>query len=269
MRIVGWVNAEAHEWFCLAAIKRAAFQARLAVRRHDCARCRPASAREYFSRAQIAHDAQPRGVFQSCICYRAFAFRAQKPCRRDETARRKPERMKFFTCARDPNQRLFICEIVKFAFIICVKTGQEFFARSVSFSRTWTFVKISVNHDFVSSTFQFTQPNLKFAIGRNCAGMMVIWDDQKRGKRPRPGAPAREMISCRPGFASPAPRRGSIRPGPRAPLPPKARRGTASIASRWLRFHAGILGSEWTQTSLNCYPLLIRTISSNCPLVTG
>jgi hypothetical protein len=68
---------------------------------------------------------QSRGVFQFRITRGALGFLAQQPGRCNKAARRQPSGTEFIARIRDSLQGRFIIKVVKFAFVMRVKSRQK------------------------------------------------------------------------------------------------------------------------------------------------
>src|SRR5262249_25505326 len=77
------------------------------------------------------------------------------------------------------SKRLVVSEIVKFAFTLGIESGQE------SFNETFVrpprpFMKVTVNHDFVTGGFEVAQPGNELSILHRRALTMVVRHDEQR-----------------------------------------------------------------------------------------
>ena len=85
--------------------------------------------RKDFAGTQIDDISQASGVFHFGIARRAFSFVAQQPGRRNKTARFQSRCAKFVARGGDSAERFVVIEIVKLAFVLGVKSGQQFIAK--------------------------------------------------------------------------------------------------------------------------------------------
>src|SRR5207302_8011674 len=102
------------------------------------------SCRKYVARAEITHGTQACGVFHLRIAGGALRFIAKQPRRRDKTSRLKTVRTEFIARACNATLSCVIAKVVKLAFVLRVKSCQEFVAQ-IFFRMARTFVEITVN----------------------------------------------------------------------------------------------------------------------------
>src|SRR5947207_6299579 len=133
------------------------------------------SGRKYISGTEIADGSQARGVFQLGVGNRALCFIPEQPRRRDKPSRLQSLHTEFISRCRDSAQRFLIAQIVKLAFVPRVKSGPQLVAQTF-FGMRWTFVKIAVDHNFVSVGFQASKPRHELAVPGEKSLMMVIRD---------------------------------------------------------------------------------------------
>src|SRR5437867_13176636 len=137
------------------------------------------SCRKHVARAEITHGAEASGVFHLRIARGALRFIAKQPRRRHKTSRLKTVRAEFIARARDAAQSLVITQIVKLAFVLRVKSGQEFVPESF-FRTPRTLVEITVDDDFMTVRFQTPQPRHELRVFREQPLMMIIRDYKDR-----------------------------------------------------------------------------------------
>ncbi len=118
-----------------------------------------------ISGTQVTYPGQSRRVFHFRFGSRSLRRRAKQPRRRDETARRQSRGDKFISRPSDSAKCFVVVEIIKFAFVIGIKPGQEFLARILAVS-TRSLMKIAMDHNLVSLRFQILKPADKSAILR-------------------------------------------------------------------------------------------------------
>src|SRR5204863_8699357 len=129
--------------------------------------------------ADIADGTQAGGVFHLRIARGMLRFIAEQPRRRHKTSRVKTVRPEFIAGACNATQSFVITEVVKLAFVLRVKSCQEFVAQSF-FRTARALVEITVDDDFMTLRCQTSQPRHKLPVFCEQSLMMKIGHHKER-----------------------------------------------------------------------------------------
>src|SRR6266480_3334876 len=118
-------------------------------------------------------------VFHLCIARSALGFFAKQPGRRNKASRLEPMRAQLISCRHNATQSFVVAEVVKLALVLGVELCQKFVAQSF-FCTARTFVKITVDDNFVTIRFQTSEPRYKLLVFCEQPLAMIIRHDKER-----------------------------------------------------------------------------------------
>lgn len=96
---------------------------------------------------------QPCGVFHPRVARGALSFLAEQPCWSHKTSRLEIIRPKFIAGRCNSMQRFIVVQIVKFTFLLRVKSREELVVETL-FGTARALMEIPVNDDFMAVCFQ-------------------------------------------------------------------------------------------------------------------